>query len=216
MFGVIKQVKTATLSDILNRSYYFVLKISGGIGIYREQKITEIPVYPLQADIWSIFTDVSLGTWLGFLITLIASFGVYVYRRKQQKTKLRRSLTSELEQQDLDQVINAVNSSESAVPPDDKGEIPELDSSELPPAGTLPTQIYTSNAGNLGILSQDEVDDIVSYYSGLLTQKAIIESIRSDNEAMTADQKELRNKITDLEDERSSLVDTLENAKSLL
>jgi hypothetical protein len=33
---------------------------------------------------------------------------------------------------------------------------------------------------------------------------------------MTADQKELRDKISDLEDDRSSLVDTLENAKSIL
>lgn len=175
-----------------------------------------ITVLPLQADIWSILTDVSLGTWLGFVVTLIASVGVYLFRRRKQKTKLRRALISELKEQDLDQVIKAVNSSESAVPPDDNGESPELDPSELPPAGTLPTQIYTSNAGNLGILSQDEVDDIVSYYSGLLTQKAIINSIRSDEEPMTADQKELRDKISDLEDKRSSLVDTLENAKSLL
>lgn len=175
-----------------------------------------ITVLPLQADIWSILTDVSLGTWLGFAVTLIASVGVYLFRRRQQKTKLRRALISELKEQDLDQVIKAVNSSESAVPPDDNGESPELDPSELPPAGTLPTQIYTSNAGNLGILSQDEVDDIVSYYSGLLTQKAIINSIRSDEEPMTADQKELRDKISDLEDKRSSLIDTLEDAKSLL
>jgi hypothetical protein len=174
-----------------------------------------ITVLPLQADIWSILTDVSLGTWLGFVVTLITSVGVYLLRRSQQKTKLRRSLVSELEEQDLDRVIKAVNSSESAVPPDDNGESPELDPSELPPAGTLPTQIYTSNAGSLGILSQDEVDDIVSYYSGLLTQKAIINSIRSDNGSMAADQKELRDKITDLEDKRSSLVDTLENAKPI-
>ncbi|GAA0524873.1 hypothetical protein [Halorubrum aquaticum] len=174
-----------------------------------------ITVLPLQVDVWSLLTDVSLGTWLGFVVTLITSVGVYLLRRSQQKTKLRRSLISELEEQDLDRVIKAVNSSESAVPPDDNGESPELDPSELPPAGTLPTQIYTSNAGSLGILSQDEVDDIVSYYSGLLTQKAIINSIRSDNGSMAADQKELRDKITDLEDERSSLVDTLENAKSI-
>jgi hypothetical protein len=175
-----------------------------------------ITVLPLQADIWFILTDVGLGTWLGFLVTITASFGVYLYRRKNRKKKLRRALISELKEQDLDQVINAVNSSQSAVPPDDNGESPELDPSELPPAGTLPTQIYTSNVGNLGILSQSEIDDIVSYYSGLLTQKAIIESIRTDNEAMAADQKELQDKITDLEDERSSLLDTLENAKSLL
>ena len=85
-----------------------------------------ITVLPLQAEIWSILTDVSLGTWLGFVVTLITSIGVYLLRRSQQKTKLRRSLISELEEQDVDRIIKAVNSSESAVPPDDNGESPEL------------------------------------------------------------------------------------------
>lgn len=104
---------------------------------------------PIQIDIWSFLTDVNLGTWLGFVVTLITSVGVYLLRRSQQKTKLWRSLLSELDEQDLDRVIKAVNSSESAVPPDDNGESPELDPPELTPAGTLPTRIYSSNAGSL-------------------------------------------------------------------
>lgn len=167
----------------------------------------------LQADIWPLIADVSIGTWLGFIVTLIASFGVLRVRRERQKTKLRRALVAELEQQDLDRIISAVTTSEAAVPPGETSENPDLDPAELPPSGTLPTQIYASNAGNLGILPQDEVDDIVEYYSSLLTQKSIIQAIRSEDGAVAADRKELRDYVTDLEDNRSDLVDTLKDAE---
>lgn len=168
---------------------------------------------PIQADIWSIIADVSIGTWLGFFVTLIASFGALYLRRESQKTKLRRALVAELERQDLNRVINTVTAAEEAVPPGEPSESPDLNPAELPPAGTLPTQIYTSNTGNLGILSKDEVDDTVSYYSTLLTQKAIIRAIRSGDGAVAADQKELRDTVPALEDDRSDLVETLEDAE---
>ena len=164
---------------------------------------------PLRADIWSILTDVSIGTWIGFLVTLVASFGVLYVRRERQKTKLQRALVAELEQQDLDRVLKAVNASEAAVPPGESRGSPDLDPSELPPAGTLPTQIYTSNTGNLGILSEDIVTDTVDYYSTLLTQKATIQAIRSDEGAVAADQKELRDTLPDLENKRTNLVESL-------
>lgn len=168
---------------------------------------------PLQADIWSILTDVSIGTWIGFIVTLIASFGVLHVRRERRKTKLRRALIGELKHQDLDRVVKAVNASEAAVPPGESKENPDLDPSALPPSGTLPAQIYTSNTGNLGILSKDEVDATVSYYSTLLTQKAIIQAIRSGDGVVAADQKELRNTISGLEDDRCDLVGTLNDSE---
>lgn len=167
---------------------------------------------PLQIDIWSILADISIGTWLGFIVTLIASFGAIHVRRERRKTKLRRALAAELKQQDLNRIIKAVNASEAAVPPGESRETPDLDPSELPPAGTLPTQIYTSNTGNLGILSEDEVTDTVSYYSTLLTQKTVIRAIRSGEGAVAADQKELRDTLPDLEKDRTDLVKTLEDA----
>lgn len=170
-------------------------------------------VIPLQVDIWSILSDVSIGTWLGFIITIVASFGVLYVRRERQKTKLRRSLIAELEQQDLDRVIKTVKAAQEAVPPGESSESPELDPGELPPAGTLPTQIYTSNTGNLGILSKLEVVDTVAYYSALLTQKSIIQAIRSGENTVAADQKELCDTIPDLEDDRSDLVQLLKDAK---
>lgn len=174
---------------------------------------TKFNVIPIQVDIWSILADVSIGTWLGFVVTLVASFGVLRVRRERRKTKLRRALVAELEQQDLDRVVSAVNASEAAVPPGESNGNPDLDPSELPPAGTLPTQIYTSNTGNLGILSEDEVTDTVAYYSTLLTQKAIIQAIRSGDGAVAADQKELRDTLPGLEDDRSDLMETLRDAE---
>lgn len=157
--------------------------------------------------------DVSIGTWLGFLATVGTSFGVLYIRRERRKTKLRRSLVAELEQHDLSRVTEAVSASESAVPPDESIERLELEPSELPPAGTLPTQIYTSNTANLGILPEQEVADIVSYYSTLLTQKAIIRDIRSSDDVVTADQKELRDTVPDLNDDHSSLLQTLKDTE---
>lgn len=104
---------------------------------------------PLQADVWSILTDVSLGTWLGFLVTIATSLIVLYVRHERKKTNLRRSLIAELEQQDLDRVVSAVTASEAAVPPGEANENPDLDPSELPPAGTLPTQIYTSGMNSV-------------------------------------------------------------------
>jgi hypothetical protein len=170
-------------------------------------------MYPLQVDTGSILAEVSIGTWIGFIVTLIASFGVLYVRRERQKNKLRRALIAELEQHDLNRVITAVRASETAVAPDETSENPELEPAELPPAGTLPTQIYTSNTGNLGILSKDEVDDIVEYYSTLLMQKSIIQAIRSGGGAVAADRKELRDTVPSLEDDRSDLVDTLKDAE---
>lgn len=165
----------------------------------------------LQLDISSILTEVSIGTWLGFLVTVFTSFAVLFVRYQRRKTKLRRSLIAELEQQDLDRVITAVDASEAAVPPNGTPDNVDLDPSELPPAGTLPTQIYTSNTANLGILSAREVKDVVEYYSSVLTQKAIIRSIRSNQRTVMADQRELTETIPDLEKDRKSL---LENLKS--
>lgn len=166
---------------------------------------------PIQIDVWSLLADVSIGTWLGFIVTLIASFGVYLYRRKHRRTKLRRALAAELDQQDLDSVITAVNASEAAVPPGESSDNTELGPAELPPPGTLPTQVYTSNTGNLGILPENEVKDTVEYYSALLTQKSIIKDIRSGDGAVGADQKELRDTVPDLQDDRSELVETLKD-----
>ena len=168
---------------------------------------------PLQTDIWSILTEVSIGTWIGFIVTLVASFGVFYIRRERRKTKLRRALVAELEQQDLDRVLKAVNASEAAVPPGESRESPDLDPSELPPAGTLPTQIYVANTDSLGILSEDVVTDIVEYYSSLLTQKAIIQAIRSGEGAVAADQKELRDTLPSLENKRTDLVESLNDTQ---
>lgn len=170
-------------------------------------------MYPLQVDIWSIVADVSIGTWIGFMATLIASFGVLHVRRERQKIKLRRALIAELEQHDLDRVITAIRTSEAAVAPGEINENPELEPAELPPAGTLPTQIYTSNTGNLGILSKNEVNDIVEYYSTLLMQKSIIQTIRSGDGAVAADRKELRDSFPSLDDDRLDLVATLKDAE---
>lgn len=166
---------------------------------------------PLQSGLNDILTDVSLGTWIGFVVTLITTFGLLIIRWWRRRVKLRRSLIAELEQQDLQSVIEPLQSAEATTNAGGSQDPPPVEPSELPPAGTLPTHIYESKAGNLGILSSDEVTDIVEYYSTLLIQKAIIKSIRTDEDAITADQKELRDTMPGLEDDRTDLIETLQN-----
>lgn len=166
---------------------------------------------PLQINIWSLLTDVSIGTWLGFVVTVVSSFGVLQVRRNRRKTKLRRSLLAELEQHDLERIVTAINAAEAAVPPDEKTKNPSFVPSELPPADTLPTEIYTSNAANLGILSGQEVEAVVEYYSSLLTQKAIIHNIRTNDDTVLADQKELSETVPQLEEARMNLLQMLKS-----
>jgi len=167
-------------------------------------------VQTLQAG-FTILTEVSLGTWIGFVVTIFTTFGLLIFRWWRRREKLRRSLIAELEQQDLQSVIEPLQSAEATTTIGGSQNPPPVEPPELPPAGTLPSHIYESNAGNLGILSSDEVTNTVEYYSYLLTQKAIIESIRTDGEAITPDQKELHDTMPKLEDDRTELIETLKN-----
>ena len=90
----------------------------------------------------------------------------------------------------------------------------EVETSDLPPADSIPTVIYQSNASNIGELPSEEVDDIVDYYSALQTQKATIEAIRNEDEVLTADKRDLHQGIPDLNSKRNDLKDKLESVSN--
>jgi len=80
-----------------------------------------------------------------------------------------------------------------------------LKPSEVPPSGTIPTMIYESNIGRLGLLKSDELTDIVQFYSQILHHKAIINAIRQDENVPEPDQEDLYDSITTLEQQRQHL-----------
>lgn len=80
-----------------------------------------------------------------------------------------------------------------------------LKPSEVPPSGTIPTMIYESNIGRLGLLKSSELTDIVEFYSQVLHHKAIIDAIRQDENVPEPDQEDLYDSITTLEHQRQHL-----------
>ncbi|WP_158057982.1 hypothetical protein [Halorussus halophilus] len=159
----------------------------------------------------SFWADLQVGAVLGFAATLLASFGVWYLNKRNRKRRLRKAIVAELQKQE-EKVEQAVESLKTEGPVDSESSSSnyEVDASELPASGSIPTTIYESNAANLGELPSDEVEAIVNYYSTLQTQKAIIEAIRNDGGALSADKRDLHNEMPDLNTARTELIDKLD------
>ncbi len=99
----------------------------------------------------------------------------------------------------LENCKNSMNSRKS--PPSDK----PLSPSDVPPAGSIPTTIYESNVGQLGLLCRQDLTDVVEFYSDVLRYKAIITAVRSGEDIPEPDQKDLYDSISSLEHRRRSL-----------
>lgn len=156
----------------------------------------------------SFVFDLQVGAVLGFAATLIGSFGVWYISKRNRKKRLRKALVAELKHQELGRIVESL---ETDGPVDSEGGQSEyeVEGSELPPAGALPTTVYQSNAGNLGELPSDEVEDVVEYYSSLKAQKAIILAIRNNEEILSADKRDLHNEMPQLSSDRDDLVSKL-------
>lgn len=158
----------------------------------------------------STLTEVSLGTWIGFLVTLVASFGIFVIRIWSKRRRLRRSLAEEINTQNISRITNSINSDiDTEVSTNGSEDEYQVNAAQLPPADSLPTQIYQSSAMNLGILPSVEISELVKYYSLLTTQKGIIRSIRSAEDVAHADKRELCRNMSSLEGMKSDVLSSL-------
>lgn len=153
----------------------------------------------------SFVFDLQVGAVLGFAATLIASFGVWYLSKRNRKKRLRKALVAELSHQELGRIVESLGI-EGPVDSEEGQSEYEVEGSELPPAGAFPTTVYQSNAGNLGELPSDEVEDVVEYYSSLESQKAIIQAIRNNEEVLSADKRDLHNEMPELSSDRDKLV----------
>lgn len=156
-----------------------------------------------------ILSGIGTGAILGFFATLLSSFGLLYLRRKHRRDRLRRAIIAELEKQDLERIVESLQTDGLGdVDTEDSEEYP-VGPSDLPPADSIPTSIYEGNAGNLGTLPAEEVSEVVEYYSSLLTLKSIIRAIRNDESVLSADKKELHDELPDLESGRGEILITL-------
>lgn len=140
------------------------------------------------------------GVIVGVLITFLAGISVYFVRQLVERLKLRKALQVEIQQMsgikqcaESMQRINFQPSSRNLQP------------DEVPPAGAIPTVVYESNAGRLGLLSASELNDIVAFYSKVLHYKAIIAAVRREEGVPNPDQKDLYNSIGDLQEQRNGI-----------
>lgn len=155
--------------------------------------------------------DIQVGTLLGFTVTLLASFGVWLLNKWYRRQRLRKAIVAELRKQDkkVKQIVESLET-DRPIDLDDESTNYTVEASDLPPAGSLPTTIYQSNAANLGELPSDEVEAIVDYYSALQTQKATIAAIRSNEDVLSADKRDLHNYMPALKEDRRDIVNKLD------
>jgi hypothetical protein len=156
----------------------------------------------------SFVFDLQVGAVLGFAATLIGSFGVWYLSKCNRKKRIRKALVAELNHQELGRIVESLETDGPVDSEEGQSEY-EVEGSELPPAGALPTTVYQSNAGNLGELPSDEVNDVVEYYSSLEAQKAIIKAIRNNEEVLSADKRDLHSGMPKLSSDKEDLVDKL-------
>jgi hypothetical protein len=159
-----------------------------------------------------ILSGIGMGAILGFVATLLSSFGLLYLRRKLRRDRLRRAIIAELKKQDLEQIVESLQTDEIGDVDTEDSEDYRVNPSDLPPADSIPTSIYEGNTGNLGTLPAEEVSVVVEYYSTLLTLKSIIRAIRNDETVLSADKKELYEELPGLESDRSQLLITLRSS----
>ena len=142
-----------------------------------------------------------VSAWISIAATLLGG-GILAYGVRQVWSghKLKKALKAEIQSmKGLENCKNSMNSRKS--PPSDK----PLSPSDVPPAGSIPTTIYESNVGRLGLLRRKNLADIVDFYSDVLRYKAIITAVRSGEDIPEPDQKDLYDSISSLEHHRQSL-----------
>lgn len=88
------------------------------------------------------------------VIGFIGSFGLYWKQRKDKRRKLRKALRSEIESIHINPYAEAIVNGSMK-----KGGWP------LPETSPFTSDIYVNNSSDIGLLSDNEVEDIVEFYS---------------------------------------------------
>ena len=140
------------------------------------------------------------------VIGVAGSYFLYIKRRRDSRRKLKRALVTELNgMENLQDTADTLNSL-SERPPSAR-----ISSSKVPPAESFSTTVYVENSTNLGLLSDDNLEGVVAFYTELNKHKQIIQGIREDPEGVPMpDHQTLYEDFTDLPDQRTALLEQLE------
>ncbi|WP_283403827.1 hypothetical protein [Halorubrum sp. DM2] len=157
----------------------------------------------LLTAIYAVATDsTTIGLVIGIATTFTSAILTYNYRQNKEKEKLVGALTAEIGQmRGIEQCANSMEKRNSK--PSEGG----LDPDSLPPGKSIPTVVYESNAGRIGLLDQETQDKYVEFYSKVIQYKSIMSAARSDGGVPDADLDDLYNSIEELSETRKSLID---------
>lgn len=141
-------------------------------------------------DLTLIITGGALG--------LITNWAIYRIRRQNSRKSLRLALKTEIESEEVldDWVEN----------------YPHGDTLHAPKVDAFPSEVYSANAGDLGLLSSDEREAVVAYYSfaDVVSQQIQILSKKADEGTHSReDYDTLHEAADDLRDRRDKAHDLL-------
>lgn len=146
-----------------------------------------------------------IPNWLRIAATVLTGGLItYLVRQLIERRKLKKALKSEIRQ------MHGINTCKTTMESRKKPSTSSGDyllAKEVPPPESIPTLVFEKNIGNIGLLKSDEIQNIVEFYTKVLSYKGIISSIRAGEDVPEADQNELWEEIETLARDRETLFD---------
>lgn len=114
--------------------------------------------------------------FLGWFIPACVALGLYLWRRRDSRRRLKKALRSEIQgherlddfHRDLNRIVAEQDLTESG------GEVKE---GVVAPPGFLSTVVYESHVDQLGTLDDDIVEKLITYYTQLRFVKDLVQTI---------------------------------------
>jgi len=201
---------------ILTLATYILITLGAWLGVLLITlgtwlTVTSVFVQQLPTAVsWLIKTlkHPAVGNLFLLIASVIGVAGSYaLYRNKQRNSrqKLKRALAFEVNQMGkLDQAAETLTGLSESPPAS------RLSASQIPPAEAFPTAVYQSNASDLGLLSEDELESVVDFYTSMLRYKGIIEALRADpDDVPMPDHEEIHDSIPKMAAKRRELLEKL-------
>jgi len=134
------------------------------------------------------------------IIGFIGSFGLYWKQQRDQRRKLRKALRSEIESCNIKPYAKAITSEDA-----------DFDGWMIPETSPFTSDIYVSNTSKIGLLSDQEIENIVDFYSEAHMAEKEIQRAHGDCETSLANNPFiLINRLFELNNQRNDLLKKLD------
>lgn len=163
---------------------------------------TAVAVVAQSSSSGSILPD---STVVGVLLSVLSAVLIYSVRQVWEKHKLKRALLTEVEQ--MTGIEACAEHLETVNEPPGR----QLNPNDMPASGSIPTTVYESSAGKIGLLGSlvrgnSELQNAVEFYSEVLRYKSIMNNISDGNDVPHNDQEDLYDNISDLAENRKWII----------